>query len=95
MEPDAANPDRMLVLISVERPETLDLFRRHAGELAEAIRNAGYSGADIGFGQNGTEGSPEHMKESSPAEASLPLEDAGHIEPVRMMAAGTSLDLRL
>jgi hypothetical protein len=95
MEPDAANPDRMLVLISVERPETLDLFRRHAGELAEAIRNAGYSGADIGFGHSGTDSSPEHRNESSSAGSSLPLEETDHRAPVPMMAAGTSLDLRL
>ena len=95
MEPDAANPDRMLILISVERPETLELFRRHAGELAEAIRSAGYSGADIGFGQNGKEGSPEHRKEQSSAGPHLPFDETGHIEPIQMLPPGASLDLRL
>ena len=33
LKPDAANPDRMVVMITFERPETLDLFRRHAGDL--------------------------------------------------------------
>ncbi|WP_374392975.1 flagellar hook-length control protein FliK [Tabrizicola sp.] len=53
LKPDAANPERLVVMITFERPETLDLFRRHAGELADAFRSAGYAGADIGFGQQG------------------------------------------
>ena len=85
----------MLILIGVERPETLELFRRHAGELAEAIRSAGYSGADIGFGQNGKEGSPDQRREPPSAGPHLPFDETSPIEPTRMMAAGASLDLRL
>ena len=53
LQADAQNPDRMVVYLSFDRPETLDLFRRHADQLAEAIRSAGYAGADINFGQSG------------------------------------------
>jgi hypothetical protein len=54
LQADAQNPDRMVVYLTFDRPETLDLFRRHADQLAEAIRTAGYAGADINFGQSGT-----------------------------------------
>jgi hypothetical protein len=97
MEPDAANPDRMVVMISFERPETLDLFRRHAGELAEAIRQAGYSGADIGFGQYGSGNAPD-QREGSGGSAALTTHD--HATPTASTAPprpidGASLDLRL
>lgn len=94
MEPEAGNPDRMVILISVERPETLDLFRRHAGELADAIKNAGYSGADIGFGQSGREGGSDQRKDQSPFGAGLPFDD-NDPSAAPMLSAGASLDLRL
>jgi hypothetical protein len=96
LEPDTTNPDRMVILVSVERPETLDLFRRHAGELAEAIRAAGYSGADIGFGQ----GSTGQDREKPNASGEAPWVPASE-DPVQMLSAprpvvaGASLDLRL
>lgn len=95
MQPDSANPDRMLVLISAERPETLDLFRRHAAELADALRSAGYSGADIGFGQGGEQGTFGQGNGSSPQGGGLPLDDLGQVDPAPMPSVGTSLDLRL
>ncbi|RYI35484.1 MAG: flagellar hook-length control protein FliK [Acetobacteraceae bacterium] len=98
LKPDAGNPDRMVVMITFDRPETLELFRRHAGELADALRSAGYAGADIGFGQEGsfTSGSDRQDDRGSFAQSS-PL----HIEPSDTpprpgrMLAGASLDLRL
>jgi Flagellar hook-length control protein FliK len=56
MQADATNPDRMIVMLNFERPETLDLFRRHADLLAEALKDAGYAGADLNFGQSGAGG---------------------------------------
>jgi hypothetical protein len=53
LQADSQNPDRMIVMLSFDRPETLDLFRRHADQLAGVIRSAGYSGVDIGFAQQG------------------------------------------
>ncbi|MFM7335067.1 MAG: flagellar hook-length control protein FliK [Tabrizicola sp.] len=95
MEPDSVNPDRIIILISVERPETLDLFRRHAGELAEAIRSAGYSGADIGFGQNSQDGGSGHRKEPASAGPGLAFDEVGPAEAARLHTLGVSLDLRL
>lgn len=98
LEPDAANPDRMVVMITFERPETLDLFRRHEGELADALRDAGYSGADIGFGQDqsgsgGSEGAADHSAGRATGQNKLEP-DHPHSSAPRL-AAGASLDLRL
>lgn len=99
LEPDAANPDRMVVMITFERPETLDLFRRHATELAEALRAAGYAGADIGFGQ-GQSGSAGNDAPGGSAQGATAhdLADAAFPTPPPSpprLAAGASLDLRL
>jgi len=56
LEPDAQDPDRMIVHLVFERPETMDLFRRHADQLSEAILAAGYAEARLDFGQHGTGG---------------------------------------
>lgn len=95
LEPDVANPDRMVVMITFERPETLDLFRRHAGDLAEALRSAGFAGADIGFGQgsggsSGFENAPQHGSGDARADSA-----ADPLPPAPRLVAGASLDLRL
>lgn len=98
MKPDAGNPDRMVVMITFERPETLELFRRHAGELADALRSAGYAGADIGFGQEGSFASGSDRRESSPGLSSggaLRAEPSDITSPPARLLAGASLDLRL
>jgi hypothetical protein len=97
LEPDAANPDRMVIMISFERPETLDLFRRYAGDLAEAVRAAGYSGADIGFAQHGGGRDADRQQGShgtSFADGSDPPPPLPNLLALRL-AGGTSLDLRL
>lgn len=42
--------DGVSVHLTVERPETLDLLRRHADQLIDAFRQAGFSGASFTFG---------------------------------------------
>lgn len=97
LERDARHPERMVVHITFERPETLDLFRRHAGELAEALRDAGYAGADIGFGrQDDTGGSPDRNPGAAAPDYGASLADAPPPEPAApRLLAGASLDLRL
>jgi hypothetical protein len=102
LERDAKHPDRVTVMITFERPETLDLFRRHAGELAEALRSAGYAGADIGFGQQGggsrdPDRNPGAAVPGSDYRAGLPgLADMPTAPESRpRLTAGASLDLRL
>ena len=98
LKPDAAHPDRLVVMITFERPETLDLFRRHAGELTDALRSAGYSGADIGFGQQGS-GQPDPDPRAGTASQSfdgIPRPDPdGAAHPLPRHSGAASLDLRL
>jgi hypothetical protein len=94
-EPDVNNPDRMVVMISVERPETLDLFRRHAGELAEAIRNAGYSETDIGFNQHGTDGQKHQQNAQRSGQRLSSPEQSELSATLHRPTIGASLDLRL
>lgn len=95
IEPDARDPDRLLILINVERPETLELFRRHATELADAIRSAGYSGSSIDFGQQGRgnqhEAGPDERGSLTAAESRDT--EQGQI-PFRNVT-GETLDIRL
>lgn len=92
LRPDSRDHERMVVMLSFDRPETLDLFRRHGEQLAEAIRSAGYAGVDIGFDQGG--GTPGHSDrppdERAPPETALlsPL-------PTPRSLTGAALDLRL
>ncbi len=41
--------DRLHVALTVERPETLDILRRHADQLAVEFKQAGFSGATFSF----------------------------------------------
>jgi hypothetical protein len=52
LQADAQNPERVVVQMTFDRPETLDLFRRNGDLLAAALREAGYAGADLSFGQS-------------------------------------------
>ncbi|GAB1361056.1 hypothetical protein MASR1M32_02920 [Rhodobacter sp.] len=43
--------DRLVMTVSVERPETLDMLRRHAGDLVADLRAGGHAGLDLSFGR--------------------------------------------
>lgn len=100
---DARNPERMVIFLSFDRPETMDLFRRHADQLAEAIRAAGYAGADIGFGHtdsghaDGRDGSAgQSPAPADPGHASPDLSDPRPAPAARQgWTSGAGLDLRL
>lgn len=60
MRPDELGSVRMVlslsdtgatVFLNAERPETLDLMRRHADALAEALRQLGHESVDFSFGK--------------------------------------------
>ena len=96
LKPDTANPDRLVVMITFERPETLDLFRRHAGELADALRAAGYAGADLGFGQQGSgQPDPRDHRAAQGFDGLPSSEPAGELHPPPRHSGAASLDLRL
>ena len=98
-QPDMQTPDRLVVMLSFDRPETMDLFRRHADQLAEALRTAGYAGVQIGFGGTGTDGARQQTGQTWAADLvaddQIPVAD-GLLPPVpRHLASQAALDLRL
>jgi Flagellar hook-length control protein FliK len=100
LERDSKNPERMVVHITFERPETLDLFRRHAGELTDALRDAGYAGADIGFGHEGgradtSERDPGFVAPDYCSGATGATDPQIADPSAPRLLAGASLDLRL
>ncbi len=46
--------DQVQIVLSAERPETMDLLRRNGDQLLADFRNAGFAGASLDFGQWGT-----------------------------------------
>lgn len=73
--------DRLVMVVSAERQDTLDLLRRHAGELAADLRAAGHSGLDLSFGQwtgPGTEaeGNPDGLTEAEMTWPDVPQDPA-------------------
>ena len=47
--------DTMRVTFLTERPDTMDLLRRHADTLSQGFRDLGYSGTTFHFGQGGAQ----------------------------------------
>lgn len=85
--------DRLHVVISAERPETLDLLRRSAPELMAELRQSGLQGSTLQFGQWSQQRStppPPQQPEFTPL-ADLPLPP----HPAPQRPAATGLDLRL
>jgi len=68
----ATGPDQLQVTLHVERPETLDLLRRHANELRQELRDAGFGGASLSFSSSGREQKPDQieMKPIGPPDSS-------------------------
>lgn len=82
--------DILRVHIVADRPETLDLLRRHAGELAQDLRAAGHEGATFSFG-----GSP---RDQHAQRHTAPMADADPPPPPRPappQGHDGTLDLRL
>ena len=91
-----AEGNAMRVFLTAERPETLDLLRRHADQLASELRQAGYSGASLSFGQWGQ---PQGEARQTSRLAAIPPAEShisGH-EPAYTPKAssGRGLDLRI
>ena len=87
----ATSGDQVQVTLSVERPETLDLLRRHAEDLRAEFRAAGFGGAALNFGHWGQNqrGEPDPVAFAETAAATPP-------QPMpRTRFAAPGLDLRL
>lgn len=94
MRPDATG---LSITLSAERPETLDLIRRHLPDLLAELRQAGVQAGNLSFGTfgegrhppSGQEHSLGHDQRDLPLTQTLPLP-----KPVKPGIA-TGLDLRL
>ena len=68
--------DRLIVMISAERPETLDLLRRNADQLATELRGAGHSSLDLNFG-----GWSDRETDRNPQEPTAAMQTQDAISP--------------
>lgn len=90
MQPEG---DKLHILISAERPETLDLLRRTAPELMAELRQSGLQGGTLNFGQWSTprdqtaNSAPRHMGPLDEPPAKLP--------PPQRRTPSAGLDLRV
>jgi len=50
--------DSLRIAFTVERPETLDLLRRHADQFAQDLRQSGFASASFSFAGGGAETPP-------------------------------------
>lgn len=90
--------DTLIVTLSADRPETLDLMRRHAGDLRAELSAAGYGTATLDFsGSGGSRQSPDQPAQwGQPAEAetqSAPTDAPALSPPLPRVSEG--LDLRI
>ncbi len=90
------NDNRLTLSVSAERPETMDLIRRHIGLLEQELRQMGFNGLSLQLGTNGAPGSHAgRTRQNLPAAEGI----AAPVEPLRRAAnaalAGERLDIRL
>ena len=85
--------DQVQVSLSVERPETLDLLRRHAGELRTELREQGFANPTLSFGQWGQDKSADPPKPAAELTDTLPPTAPEPIAFNRIPAAGLNLRL--
>lgn len=89
--------DQVQVTLSAERPETLDLLRRHSEDLKQEFRAAGLDSGTLSFSQWGggeAANGPAVLPEEDLDEA-VPLPAILAPSPLRPPVSGTGLDLRL
>ena len=69
--------DGLAVALTAERPETLELLRRHVDQLVQELRQSGIAGASISFGRwDQQDGSGRHPAPPAPARPERPPADA-------------------
>jgi hypothetical protein len=88
--------EALRIIIQAERPDTLDLLRRHADQLLEDLRQGGLSGATLSFGGNGADRGNPSAPPPSPDGPVRPPAVLHPSTPGAAWAAGTAaLNLRL
>ena len=93
----APHDTRVTVSVFVERPETLDLIRRHIDALTSDLRQQGYTEVALDFAQNrgqqGNKSLPDLPAQAAPSEDTAPAE-TGKITSHPSLRVG-GLDLRI
>lgn len=91
--------ETVTVHLSAERPETIDLLRRHAEQLHQELRAAGFREAQMSFGQmaQGGGGPPPRPQQTALAEgAGIDAAPPPHMQPQPLAPANPGgLNLRL
>ena len=94
-----ATGDRMQIHLAVERPESLDLLRRHGEQLLQEFRQAGIAGGSLTFGtwQQGDQHQRPSPATPPPAQVtSLPPDPMPSLATqLRAQPVGSGLNLRL
>ncbi|QEW22742.1 Flagellar hook-length control protein FliK [Marinibacterium anthonyi] len=93
------------LLVSAERPETIELMRRHSSELSAALREMGYENIAFSFGTGGDAGSAGGAQDQNQTGAAVtseggdsdPMPNGGAAEPASSgrIAPDGSLDIRI
>ncbi len=85
----------MRVVLTAERPDTLDLLRRHGDQLVAELRNAGFDGASLSFGQWGASERQSDDRPQTHFALRADRPDAGpHVSAHPLAAVRAGLDLR-
>ena len=88
--------DQVKVVLTVERPETLDLLRRHADQLVQEFRAAGYSGASLSFGHwGGQQGQKSTLTGQTEPDSNVSDATRSAPPPSLNLAPSRGLNLRL
>lgn len=87
--------DGMHLMIMAERPETLDLMRRHIALLSAEFEKLGYAGLSLDLGTSGD--TPPEREQAEPEQGFSPTETASGIETANPIRTGPDrgLDMRL
>jgi flagellar hook-length control protein FliK len=101
MTMSAGQDGAMTMSLQAERPETLDLLRRHIGDLARELQDLGFSNLNFSFGQDRAQAGQQQAeggRDGDPADrplAAVPLAEPGFASRPAIAPVSGGLDLRL
>jgi hypothetical protein len=91
--------DQVQVILTAERPETLEMLRRNGEQLVQEMRSAGFSGASISYGQWGqgaaSGGKPTAGFAPESDDDSAQIQQLAPLRPARALDSSRALNLRL
>jgi len=92
----ARGDDGVVVNLTIDRPETLDLMRRHAGLLSEEFQRQGLENTGFTFsGRDGGQPAPDRAAPDGPGHAPPEIAPDARPRPAATSTDGTSLDIRI